>query len=308
MAALPMQAEVLSLESLVALETALAKYASRARDAAAAMRREFDRRQAALDGEEEEARCEAAARLEALRCAEDEDERESCAEQFAEARERLSRIRAWQARSREHHALFLAQAARFDGLLDQTFPRCREFLKARIGELRAYAAIQPEPSAASAAPASFHPPQPTASEAAASSAPPKLTELKLPAGFVWVPLAEIDDAELAGVRSREDFKKVPYEAMHTGLRRLAAEILPRLDADPDGLDRDSFRSLDEAAHESHEHGLQRVYEAFFCNDHIYLERRRGQEKFDITNGRHRIRVALDLGWEAIPARVKDLRS
>ena len=54
--------------------------------------------------------------------------------------------------------------------------------------------------------------------------------------------------------------------------------------------------------------LQQIYDAFFNKEYVYLERRRGQEKFDITNGRHRIRIALDLGSDAIPARVKDLRS
>ena len=96
--------------------------------------------------------------------------------------------------------------------------------------------------------------------------------------------------------------------MVNGLRRLAAEILPRINANPDTLDRDSFRSLDETTGERYEDGLQSIYEAFFCEEFVYLERQRGQEQFEITNGRHRIKVALDLGWDAIPARVKDLKA
>jgi hypothetical protein len=305
----PTQVEVLSRESLDHLEAALAKFSSRAKDALDAMRGDFLRQQDALDREEEEAQSEACYWLEALQEAEDDDVRESCASSFAAARERLGRIRGWQARARERQSQFVAQAARFDRLLDQTLPRCREFLKAKSGELRAYAAIQPEPAVTGASPPpSAATPQPLQTGVAPPADPKTLADFRLPAGFVWVPLAEISDSELAGVDAEGMYKKVPYATMQTGLRRLAAEVLPRLDADPDGLDRDSFARLDEAGGQGYEHGLQRIYEAFFCQDFIYLERRRGQEKFDITNGRHRIRVALDLGWEAIPARVKDLRS
>lgn len=304
----PTQVEVLSRESLDDLEASLGRFSSRAKDTLDAMRGDFLRQQEALDREEEEARSEACYWLEALREAED-DTRESCVSSLAAARERLGRIRCWQARARESQSQFLAQAARFDSLLDQTVPRCREFLKAKSGELRAYAAIQPESAAGGASPPpSAATPQPLQTAVAPPAGPRTLADFRLPAGFVWVPLAEISDSELAGVDAEAMCKKVPYATMQTGLRRLAAEILPRLETDPDGQDRDSFARLDKASGEDYEHGLQRIYEAFFCQDFIYLERRRSQEKFDITNGRHRVRVALDLGWEAIPARVKDLRS
>jgi hypothetical protein len=302
-----MQAEVLSLDSLDNLESALAAFSGKAADAVAAMRAEFLRRQADLDGRADDARAEVDSWAEALQLAEDDDERASCACSLAEARERLGRILSWQARAQEDHAAFLNQVTRFESLLDQTLPRGREFLRSRAGELRAYGAVQPEPSAG-AAKGNVSATVPLAPGGFSPARPAKLTDYLLPDGFIWVPLAEIGAAELAGIASKDDFKKVPYATMATGLRRLAAEILPRISVNPDAVGRDSFFSLDEAAGESNEDGLLRIYEAFFCKDFIYLERRKGQEKFEVTNGRHRIRVAMDLGWEAIPARVKDLRS
>lgn len=300
-----MQAEVLSLDSLDGLDRALAAFSVSASDALSAMRAEHLRRLADLDSREEDARAEVSDRLEALQLAEDDDERESCAYALAEAQERLRRISSWQARVREELSAFLAQAALFERLLDQEVPRGREFLRTRTGELRGYAAVQPEIGAGSAGYGTV------AVQAGAALPPPspmKLTEHRLPDRFVWVPLAEINQAELAGVATRDAYRKVDYDKMATGLRRLVAEILPRIDADPDQVDSDMFHSLDEASGEGIENGLQQIYEAFFHKEHIYLERRRGQEQFDITNGRHRIRIAIDLGWDAIPARVKDLRS
>jgi hypothetical protein len=299
-----MQAEILSLDSLDDLDRALATFSTRAAEAVTAMRAELLHRQADLDGQEEDARAEVSNQVEALQLAEDDDERESCACSLSEAREQLSRIRGWQARVREEHAAFLTQAALFDRLLDQALPRNREFLRTRIGELRAYGAVQPEPDSSAAAYGSV-------SVQAGEVSPPspmKLTDHCLPDRFVWVPLAEISEAELAGVATKDAYKKVEYDKMATGLRRLAAEILPRIQADPDRIGSDAFYSLDKASGEGIENGLQQIYDAFFHKEYVYLERRKGQDKFEVTNGCHRIRVALDLGWDAIPARVKDLRS
>jgi len=302
------QAKILSLDRLDDLATALAIFSTQAAEAVAAIRAELLRQQAELDRQEEDAQVEVSNRIEAFQYAADDDERESCVYFLAEAQERLSRIRGWQARVREEHSAFLVHAIQFARLLDQTLPKSQELLNARIGDLRTYGAVQVEPGVGAAATESASGPVPQPSGEVFSPRLTKLTEHRLPEGFVWVPLAEIDEAKLAGVASQDDYRKVPYTTMVTGLRRLAAEILPRINTNPDALDRDAFRHLDETARESYEDGLQRIYEAFFCEDFVYLERQRGQEKFEITNGRHRIRVAQDLGWEAIPARVKDLRS
>jgi hypothetical protein len=62
-----------------------------------------------------------------------------------------------------------------------------------------------------------------------------------------------------------------------------------------------FERLDRQTGRDYQNGLQRVYEAFFGGQHIRLERWRGEAKWDIINGRHRIEVARELGLEAVPA-------
>lgn len=302
-----MQAEVHSRDSLDDLERALAAFSSKAADAVTAMSAEFLRRQADLDSQEENAQVEVSYWIEALQLADDDDERESCAYSLSLAQERLSRIRDWQGRVREDYSVFLTQTARFKRLLDKAVPRGQDFLRTRTEELRAYGAVQPEPRADCTGNGNVSGPiRPSAGEVGPSRQV-KLTEYRLPDGFAWVPLAEISATQLTSIATKDDYKKVGYDKMSTGLRRLAAEILPRINADPDRVDSEVFRSLDEKSGEGVENGLQQIYDAFFSKEYVYLERRRGQEKFEITNGRHRIRVALDLGWDAIPARVKDLR-
>ena len=135
----------------------------------------------------------------------------------------------------------------------------------------------------------------------------KTASVPLPRGFQWVDLSDIEVArDLRDIQGREAFLKTDYETMSRGLQSLQSEILPRL-ASAGTVARDLFADLDRAADRTYEQGLQRVYEAFFGDqDYIYLERGRDAEKFSIVNGRHRIKVAQDLGWDQIPAQVKDL--
>lgn len=302
-----MQAKVLSLDSLAELEMAIGRFASAAGEAAAGLRAEFSRRQAFLDEQEEDARAEVSHWREAVDNAEGYDELQGCLFALTEAGSRLGRVRGWRARVLDESLQFGSALAGFDRLLGRTIPASRSYLRSGVADLRAYAAVEllsgDRPSGAAPAATAVSPPiqgsDPT-------PRPEQLTDLSLPSGYVWVPLAQVSDVELAGVSSKDDYKKVSYDDMVVGLELLADEVLPRVDADPSGARSEVFLELDEMAGRPHEKGLQQIYDAFFGNEHIYLERQRGMTKFDITNGRHRIRVALDLGWTAIPARVKDL--
>ena len=54
-------------------------------------------------------------------------------------------------------------------------------------------------------------------------------------------------------------------------------------------------------------GLLRVYEAFFGDDVIHLGRGRRDKLFGVDSGRHRIKVAMDAGWTAVPVKMSDFR-
>ena len=303
-------AELLSLDALVKLEVALGVFSGKAAQALASMRQDSRQRRSVLDSREEDARREVSDCLDALEAADDDYERDSCLRSLAEAKARLREIRTWQIRVDEAQSLFLAEAADCDRLIHETLPHSRAYLQTKIEDLRVYhnlelGVIGAQPLRTLPTPS---PVQPLPSESPERGALQRLTDIRLPRGFVWVPLSSIDSAQLTGVKPDTDYRKVPYETMREGLRRLRTEVLPRVHIEPDTTDRDTFSDMDHAAAQDFEHGLQRVYEAFFGDDFIYLERRQGQARYEIVNGRHRIRAASDLGWDAIPAQVKDLNS
>jgi len=67
-----------------------------------------------------------------------------------------------------------------------------------------------------------------------------------------------------------------------------------------------FFSLDQQAGVSYANGLLRVYEAFFGSEPIHLSRVKGAPQWTVGNGRHRILVAKELGWKAIPAQTVEV--
>ncbi|MDB5073668.1 MAG: hypothetical protein JWM87_4779 [Candidatus Eremiobacteraeota bacterium] len=127
------------------------------------------------------------------------------------------------------------------------------------------------------------------------------TAFALPDGFRWVRIMEIDISELAGIRDASAFAKTPYAEMRRGFNVLRCEVLPRMNDAQNPARDDDFARHDAASGTPYEHGLQRVYEAFFGADAIRLERADDGVPFGVTNGRHRIKVAIDAGWDAVPA-------
>ncbi len=236
--------------------------------------------------------------------------RGSCADALEEARGRLDNICFWQTQVREQFSNFEAKSAKFGNLLGDTVRGARALLRDKTSDLHDYHAVQLDSpdSGASAASSPASVCQVANDKGSASAPAQRLMDFRLPEGFVWVPLAQIDLAnELRGVRSGADYSKVTHKTMREGMKRLQSEVLPRIHENPGACSSEVFRELDQASGRDYEHGLQRVYEAFFGRqDFIYLVRRKGAERFEVVNGRHRIQVALELGWVAVAAQIKDL--
>ena len=71
-----------------------------------------------------------------------------------------------------------------------------------------------------------------------------------------------------------------------------------------GADGDDFARLDAERGLAYEHGYRRVYDAFYGNDAIRLER--VGDTYQVVNGYHRLFVARELGLATVPARVAGL--
>lgn len=127
-------------------------------------------------------------------------------------------------------------------------------------------------------------------------------QFTLPKEFRWVSLSEIDSSKISEDIS---FNKTSADLMRSGFETLRKDILPAIQSNP-MRGSDYFEDIDRASGQEYMGGQQNVYEAFFGLDHIKLERWKGETKYSITNGQHRILTARKLGWSSIPARTKDV--
>jgi hypothetical protein len=300
-------ADVRAIGALADLEIALQRFTLRGAEALAAIRTQCDRNRRSLalraeDASHEVKRCAAA--LDGA----DDDDIDDCRRALEDAVSARDDIRAWERRVEAEYQTFRGKAARFDAMLDRTVPEGRGVLRNKIALLKEYRAIQLEPGDA-AGPA---PGMTTSSGDAATVGPSQLQDLRnfrLPSGFVWVPLSEINlQEELENVQAAGDYKKVDKETMRLGMISLRSNVLPCLGADTDQRGRDYFADIDRASSQSYENGLQRIYDAFFGESHIHLERGGTMDLLSITNGRHRVRLAQELGWDAVPAKAEESSS
>ncbi len=91
--------------------------------------------------------------------------------------------------------------------------------------------------------------------------------------------------------------------MKAGLERLE-EMKPVI-ANGEGANSDYWAKHDRQQGLDYEHGYQRVYEAFYGNDAVRLNK--DGDRYDIVNGRHRVWLAKRMDIGALPARVTERR-
>lgn len=303
------QADVRSLPSLVALEAQLSRFGARGMEAVERIGHRVEARVAAYDARVEEVQGELDQAIEALQEADEDDDVDWRLEAVADAR---AKLRTMHRRQREIAAAsdaYRRAAARFSQTRSTSLVRAVASLRLRIQALHDYLGVAlPDDSPADGEVRALGSDQP-ASGGPEVAAPAHLTDVRLPVGFTWVRLEQVELEDcLPPITSPGQFTKVPYETMREGMIRLQNEILPRLHSSSAPPASEDFRRMDQSNGDTFESGLQRIYEAFFGQDVIYLVRGRGQEKFEVINGRHRLRVARDLGWDAVPVQVKDLNA
>lgn len=120
-------------------------------------------------------------------------------------------------------------------------------------------------------------------------------------GIQDVPVASLP--EPGGVEDASDFEKVSPEEMQVGLARLQ-EMKPVIDSG-EGANTDYWREFDRQRGLAYPDGYQKVYESFYGQDAIRLNKDGNQ--YDIVNGRHRIFMARQMGMDTVPARVIEKR-
>lgn len=121
----------------------------------------------------------------------------------------------------------------------------------------------------------------------------------LPKGFIWVNLDFIDSNELLEGFNQQKFLVINNEDWFNKLRNV---VLPALNEQP-LRGKDYFHRIDQKLGLSYPNGYQKIYERFFGDEHITLSKTPGAPYYSVTNGIHRIFIAKQLRWRAIPAKV-----
>lgn len=120
-------------------------------------------------------------------------------------------------------------------------------------------------------------------------------------GILDVPVADLPDPE--GIEGSADFQKLSAPEMKAGLDRLE-EMKPTI-ASGKGASSDHWAEHDRQHGLDYAHGYQRVYEAFYGNDAIRVDK--DGDRYDIVNGRHRVWLAKRMDINDLPARVIERR-
>jgi ribonuclease HI len=127
----------------------------------------------------------------------------------------------------------------------------------------------------------------------------------LPRKMQWVPISEIDESAIPEVM---EFKKAPYDEMYAMMETFEKNVLPLLKNDP-SLTAYDFPETGPGKASMRTASPRFAYECMLgslgTSDVIAVDARSNNElsKRGITSGRHRIKVAKELGWTYVPARI-----
>ena len=115
-----------------------------------------------------------------------------------------------------------------------------------------------------------------------------------------VAIAELPDPE--GISGSSDFTKYSPEVLQSGIEKLQ-EMKPAIDSGV-GRNSDYWGDYDAAHGLSVPDGYQIVYDSYYGNDHIRVEK--DGDRYNIINGRHRIWLAKQMGAESLPMEVVEV--
>lgn len=292
-----------SIEALQRLSEAYKCLTERTVQLLAVVDREFNCRWEYLERQYQRQESRVQALREALSRTDSEDEQEEIYARLREAEIRLDEMRTCMARLRSQYEAYKRQAWTLKDFAEKKTPHAVSFLRDCGEELKSFLAVSLPGEAGEVIEGSTPERSLSVDAAPSSKQPPDVGRYVLPDGFQWIPLRDI---ELNDLPSDEEFQKASKDEMRHGFEQLpkVLELLQgRLHESTMDLSL-YFMRLDRRAGCSYQEGLQKVFESFFASAPIVLERSSEQPNWTILNGRHRIWVAQQLGWTAVPARLR----
>ncbi len=236
--------------------------------------------------------------------ADDDDDTSGLERDLHESSDRLSRIGRALRNSGEFIASYEREAERLRSVMEDHVPRCEALLVRKADELRLMRAIQPENDlgwvGTALQNADFT--EPGIHVAAGML---DLTANPLPSGYAWVKLSEMDLADaLSDVQTPDDFRPyATYDMLRCGFDILRSTVLPAIAERGYTADSYFFERLDQSANRDPGQGARCVFDSFFGDGHLAVQRTPNGGPLTVINGRHRIKVAKDAGWTAVPVKI-----
>jgi exonuclease VII small subunit len=118
-------------------------------------------------------------------------------------------------------------------------------------------------------------------------------------GIKFVNVADLPDPE--DISGPADFKKATVTEIRSGIEKLQ-EMKPLIESGV-GATSDYWAEYDKERKLEYAEGYKKVYEVFYGNDCIKVNK--DQNSYDVDSGRHRIWVAKQMGVEQLPMRVQE---
>jgi hypothetical protein len=309
-------ADITSPEVLKGLCTALKNFSDHGQEILSAARRNIEYKLNTLQDRCDERRRELARCKQAYAEADpEEDDMRHLAARIEESQDELREAKRWLRRTQEAYEDYQRNAQRFADLIINQSDRAIVFLRQRQKELEDYLALRMDGD--SAAPERFPsesrqsiltgPEQPAANADSstlntADDVLGRLIEAPLPQSFHWICLNQLSERAINELPGDDEYRQVSKEIIRQGLEFLRQEILPAIEQDPT-VDSFYFEQSDRQASRDPAMGARSAYDAFFGSECIVVDPTLDGTRLDITNGRHRIRIAQESGWSVIPAKI-----
>lgn len=228
-------------------------------------------------------------------CSEFEEQVSDAGRELDAAVERREEVQRLAGQVRTAAEDFLHSARQLHGISGERMRMAQLFVRAKARELRSYLAVtQSSPISIlpglSAGPAGSSV-QTNGRRGSAGASPPRFAEK----GMVSIGVDDIPDEEI-GLLTKEDFRKYSYDEMLEGARCFDRDVRPAVET---GSGRDYFQAKDRETGSDYEHGLERLYDAYFGSEPIRVTRL-SSGRLEVTNGRHRLFVAKQAGVRTVP--------
>lgn len=303
-------AHLISIDALRAFGQALRSLGSKVSVECPEMRERVHQYLAHAKAEVEESEAELDEAVENLRCVEDNADDDSERRAMEDAKDKLRRARRRLVDIELASCRFLSVLSNSAGNLDALFTSSHQFVQDRVGAEVRYHLIKGDavnvvridasmPRESLVPLVSTEPLEAFTRERSVGLLPP------LPRKMQWVPIDEID---FASIPDNLEFRKAACDDMRTMMQVFERWVLPALMKDP-SLPADSFPRAQSTTVGALSNSPRFAYECMLGNfgvsDLVVVDAKGldGQFKRGITSGRHRIKIAKELGWTHIPARV-----